>query len=106
MYDLLKQFQRRGEYNNEGYGRFFRTEEELTIHQKRTHRKTDKAPIVTWEVLKQEGAWQNHKKICSGSRIEGKKKECHVCKTWLIGSNLTRHMRIVNDVTTRERASS
>ena len=25
--------------------------------------------------------------------MKGKKKECHTCKKWLIGSNLERHMR-------------
>ena len=90
----------------EGCRMFFRTKTGLTIHQKRTHRKTDEAPTFTCnkcgKKFKQEGAWKNHKKICSGSRMEGKKKECHVGKKWRIGSNLARHMRTAHDVTNKE----
>ena len=39
--------------------------------------------------------------------MEGKKKECHVFKKWLIGSNLARHMRrTVHGVTTKEGTSN
>ena len=62
----------------EGGGRFFRTKAGLTIHQKRTHRTTDKAPNFTCskcgKTFKQEGAWKNHQNHCRGSRVEGKKK--------------------------------
>ena len=90
----------------EGCGRFFRTKAGLTIHQKRTHRTTDKAPNFTCskfgEDFKQEGAWKNHQNHCRGSRVEGKKKECLICKKWLIGSNLARHMRTAHGAKTEE----
>ena len=38
--------------------------------------------------------------------MKGKKRECHVCKKWLTGSNLARHMRTVHGVTTKEGTSS
>ena len=38
--------------------------------------------------------------------MEGKKKECHICMKWLIGSNLARHMRTVHGVTTEEETSN
>ena len=59
-----------------------------------------------WEKIQTGRGMENHQKICSGSRMEGKKKECHVCKKWLIGSNLARHMRTVHCVTTIEGTSS
>ena len=94
----------------EGCGRFFRTKVGLTIHQKRTHRKTDEAPNFTCSKceknFKQKGAWKNHKKHCTGSRVEGKKKECHICKKWLIGSNLARHMRTAHGAKTEEGTSN
>ena len=34
--------------------------------------------------------------------MEGKKKECHICKKWLIGRNLSRYMRTVNGPKTEE----
>ena len=94
----------------EGCGTCFCTKAGLTIHQKRTNRRTNEAPTFTCnkcgEKFKQEGAWKNHQKTCSGNRMEGKKKECHVFKKWLIGSNLARHMRTVHCVTTKEGTSS
>ena len=56
--------------------------------------------------FKQEGAWNNHQKNCTGNRVEGKKIECHICKKWLIGSNLARNMRTVRGVTTEEETSN
>ena len=94
----------------EGCGRFFRTKAGLTIHQKRTHRSTDKAPNFTCSKcgknFKQEGAWKNHHNHCRGSRVEGKKKECRICKKWLIGSNLARHMRTAHGAKTEEGTSN
>lgn len=94
----------------QGCGRFFRTKAGLTIHQKRTHREINEAPTFTCNKcgkdFKQEGAWKNHQRNCTGSRVEGKKKECHICKKWLIGSNLARHMRTVHGVTTEEETSN
>ena len=76
----------------EGCGRLFRTKAGLTIHQKGIHRKTDEAPNFTCSKcgtnFKLDGAWKNNQKHCTESRVEGKKKECHMCKKWLIGSNL------------------
>ena len=93
-----------------GCGRFFRTKAGLTIHQKRTHKEINEAPTFTCNKcgknFKQEGAWKNHQKNCTGSRVEGQKKECHICKKWLIGSNLARHMRTVHGVTTEEETSN
>ena len=79
--DIIERSQERKEYQiryiYKGCGRFFRTKAGLAIHQKRTHRKTDKAPTFTGNKcgnkFKQEEAWKNHQKTCSGSRMEGKK---------------------------------
>ena len=94
----------------EGCGRFFCTKAGLTVYQKRTHRKTDEAPNFTCskcgENFKQEGAWKNHQKHCTGSIVEGKKRECHMCKKWLIGSNLARHMRTAHGAKTEEGTSN
>ena len=51
----------------------------------RTRRRLKKR--IEKKKFKQEGALKNHQMTCSGSRMGGKKKECHVCKKWLIGSN-------------------
>ena len=36
----------------------------------------------------------------------GKKKEYHICKKWLIGSNLVRHMRTEHGAKTEEGTSN
>ena len=38
--------------------------------------------------------------------MEGKKKECHIYKKWLIGINLARHMRTVHGAKTEEGTSN
>ena len=88
----------------QGCGRFFRTKAGLT------HREINESPTFTCNKygknFKQEGAWKNHQKNCTESRVEGKKKECHICKKWLIGNNSARHMRTVHGVTTEEETSN
>lgn len=55
--------------------------------------------------FKHEGAWKNHQKTSTGSRVEGKTRVPQY-KKWLIGSNLARHIRIVHSETTEELTSN
>ena len=40
--------------------------------------------------------------IAEEAEWKERKKECHICKKWLIGSNLARHMRIAHGAKTEE----
>ena len=57
------------------------------------------------KTLNRKGHRKTIKHIAEEAEWKGK-KECHICKKWLIGSNLARHMRTAHGAKTEEGTSN
>ena len=81
----------------DGCGKVCRSKAGLVQHQKWKHRPADDR--VRFECSKCGGVYlteiacEMHERTCGGGRVDGNRRECGVCGTWVSRANYARHLR-------------
>ena len=81
----------------DGCGKVCRSKAGLVQHQKHKHRPADDR--VRFECSKCGGMYETevacemHKRSCGGGRVNGNRRECDICESWVSRANYARHRR-------------